>query len=145
MKGLSFLDSYKDYQPLFLRVALIFVIFAHGRSKLDGWVERWIWLGEAMGVYGITFLPAVRWFLAAYAESIGIVFIALWLFTRYNAFLLAFTMLTALMTKVTWEPGIERLGELSSIVYIFATAFAVFLSGWGTILNLEKYLFGKEY
>ncbi len=145
MKGLHFLDRYKDYQPLFLRLALVFVIFSHWRGKLEWWVERWVWLGEAMSVYGINFLPVVWWFLATYAESIGIIFIALWLFTRYNAFFLAFTMLTALITKITWEAWIEKLSELSSIVYIFATAFALMLSGWGKILNLEKHLFGKEH
>jgi putative oxidoreductase len=86
-------------------------------------------LGEAMSVYGINFLPVVWWFLATYAESIGIIFIALWLFTRYNAFFLAFTMLTALLTKITWGAKIEKLSELSSIVYIFVAAFALFLSG----------------
>jgi uncharacterized membrane protein YphA (DoxX/SURF4 family) len=38
--------------------------------------------------------------MAAYAESIAIGFIALGILTRFNAFLLAFTMLTAIMTKV---------------------------------------------
>jgi uncharacterized membrane protein YphA (DoxX/SURF4 family) len=66
------------------------------------------------------------------------VLIVLGLFTRYHAFLLAFTMLTAITMKLTGEPGIERLGELSAAVYIFTVSFALMLTGAGPVANLEQ-------
>lgn len=95
-------------------------------------------------MYGITFFPWLRWFLAAYAESIAVVLIALGILTRFNAFLLAFTMLTAMLTKVLWDPGIERLGELSAAFFIFVAAFSILMSGAGKIFNNERFVFGKK-
>jgi uncharacterized membrane protein len=57
---------------------------------------------------------------------------------------LAFTMLTAIMTKVLWDPGIERLSELSAAFYIFVAAFAILLSWAGKIFNNEHLIFGKK-
>lgn len=145
MKKSQLFASLAKYQVMFLRLILLFVLFAHWRTKISWWMERRTGLWGAMWVYGIDFFPAFWWFMAAYAESIWVVLIAAWLFTRYNAFFLAFTMLTAIMTKVTGDPGIEKLGDLSAAVFIFATAFSLFLSGWWSIFNLEKKLFWKEY
>lgn len=144
MSFFSWWNKLAKYQVLFLRIALLFVVFAHGWAKLTWWVERRTGLGEAMWMYWITMFPWFRWFMAAYAESIAIGFIALGILTRFNAFLLAFTMLTAIMTKVLWDPGIERLSELSAAFYIFVAAFAILLSWAGKIFNNEHLIFGKK-
>jgi putative oxidoreductase len=141
---LNYLEKYEKYTVLFIRVSLLFVLFARGRAKLEWWVARREGLWEAMATYWITFFPAFWWFLAAYAESIWTIFIALWLFTRYNAFLLAFTMLTVLLVKITGDPWIEKLSEIGAPVFIFVASFAVMLTWAGKIWNLEKMLFGKE-
>lgn len=131
------------FQPLFLRFSLLFVLFAHGRAKITAGPERRAGLWQAMGMYGINFFPEFWWFMAAYAESIAVIFIVLWLLTRFHAFLLAFTLLTAMVTKIFGDGGIERLSELSAAFYIFATAFAVMMSGAGPVANLDALLFGN--
>lgn len=145
MKLLCRLENFSQYHLLFLRIALLFVFFARGWPKLIWGVDRWIWLGQAMSVYGITFFPAFRWFMATYAESIAVLFIAAGFFTRFHSFLLAFTLLTAMITKLIAEGWIERLADLWSAYLIFVVAFTLMLTWAWPILNLEKKLFGKEY
>lgn len=85
-----------DTGLLVLRLGLgaSFVAF-HGWKKIYGGPETWQGVGQAMGVFGITFAPVVWGFLAAFAEFFGAILLAVGLFFRPAAFLLAFTMLVA--------------------------------------------------
>jgi putative oxidoreductase len=67
----------------------------HGWGKLYGGPDAWMRLGGAMEAFGITFLPVVWGFLAAFAEFFGAILLAVGLFFRPAAFMLAFTMFVA--------------------------------------------------
>lgn len=67
----------------------------HGWGKLYAGPDKWAGLGQAMGAIGITFLPVVWGFLAAFAEFFGAILLAIGLFFRPAAFMLAFTMFVA--------------------------------------------------
>lgn len=93
---LSFLEKYRDFGILLLRlgVGAVFVVH-HGGPKLIAGPERWEAIGGAMGHVGLGFLPVVWGFLAAFAESVCALLIAIGLFTRPAALLLFITMAIA--------------------------------------------------
>ena len=80
---------------LLLRVGIGIVFIAHGWPKLTGGVEVWQRLGGAMGSFGISFAPAFWGFMAAFAECIGGLAIALGILVRPFAGLLLITMIVA--------------------------------------------------
>jgi putative oxidoreductase len=67
-------------------------IYFHGLEKLLGGPERWTAVGGAMQYVGVTVRPEVFGFLAAFAESVGALLIAIGLFFRPAALLLFLTM-----------------------------------------------------
>ncbi|MFP4052459.1 MAG: DoxX family protein [Phycisphaerae bacterium] len=87
-----------DVGLLVLRVGvgLSFVIF-HGWPKMKEGPVAWEQLGSNMALIGITFLPWVWGFLAAFAEFVGGIMLAVGLFVRPFAFMLAFVMLIAML------------------------------------------------
>jgi len=61
-----------DVALLVLRVGIgISFVFVYGSRKMFGGPEQWVSLGENMEVFGITFLPVVWGFMAAFAEFVG--------------------------------------------------------------------------
>lgn len=70
-------------------------VYFHGWSKLRGGPERWAGIGDAVEHLGIGFGFTFFGFLAAVAEAIGGLLIALGLFFRPAALLVAGTMLVA--------------------------------------------------
>ncbi len=118
-----------DIGLLIMRVGIgICFIFLHGMQKLTGGVERWTALGKTMANLGIDFLPAFWGFMAAFAETFGALFIIIGLFHRPAAFLLAFTMLVAMITHLS------KLDPWSKVVYPMELMFVfigLFLIGPG--------------
>lgn len=86
---------------MILRVGIGLLLMAHGLPKLLAGPDQWERLGAmGMGALGIAFAPTVFGFLAAFAEGVGGLCVALGLFTRPMAFLSAFTMFVATVLKV---------------------------------------------
>lgn len=83
---------------LILRIGtgLSFAIF-HGYGKIMGGIPKWKALGSKMSYLGLDFLPEFWGFMAAFAEFFGAILLVIGLFTRPAAFLLAFTMLVAII------------------------------------------------
>jgi putative oxidoreductase len=84
-----------DVGLLVIRIVLGAMFFIHGWGKLIGGPEEWQGLGGAMGNLGITFAPTFWGFMAAFAECVGGVMLAVGLFVRPFAALLFFTMFVA--------------------------------------------------
>ena len=87
-----------DVGLLVLRIGIgaSFVYF-HGWKKMAGGIPTWEKLGSNMAMIGITFLPWVWGFLAAFAELVGGMMLAVGLFVRPFAFMLAFVMFIAVL------------------------------------------------
>jgi putative oxidoreductase len=93
-------DKYKDIGLLILRIGIGAMFMVHGYPKIAGGIEKWTSLGESMGNFGISFMPAFWGFMAAFAEFFGGLLIILGLFFRAAAALLFFTMLVATVKHV---------------------------------------------
>ncbi len=93
---LKFLDKYRDFGLLLLRVGIggMFFLF-HGLPKLTGGPALWENIGGAMAGIGVTFAPVFWGFMAALAESVGAILLMIGLYTRYALALLLFTMIMA--------------------------------------------------
>jgi len=94
-------SRYFNFGMLVLRIGigLSFAVF-HGYGKIMGGMPKWKVLGSKMSVLGIDFLPEFWGFMAAFAEFFGAILLIIGLFTRPAAFLLAFTMLVAIMVHM---------------------------------------------
>jgi putative oxidoreductase len=92
----NFLDRYRDWGLLFLRVGLGIAFLFHGVPKILGGPEKWAGLGgAAMGAMGISFAPTLWGLMAALSESVGGILLILGLFFRPACFFLAITMAVA--------------------------------------------------
>ena len=90
------LSKYQDAGLLVFRLGFgLGFLFFHGWGKLIGGPERWAGIGGAMEMFGIGFGHTFFGFLAAFAESIGGILIAVGLFYRPLCAMLAFTMFVA--------------------------------------------------
>jgi len=86
----------KDFGLLFIRLGISLSVFLfHGYDKITGGPERWEGIGGAMANLGITFMPVVWGFLAAFAESVGSILIVLGPLFRVATLMLAFNMFVA--------------------------------------------------
>jgi len=91
------LESYRDAGPLLLRLSFgLYLAFGHGLSKITGGPEQWAQLGGVMdGLLGIGFLPTMWGFLAAVAEFVGALLVAIGLLTRPAALFVTINMAVA--------------------------------------------------
>jgi len=92
----SSLKNSSDAALLFLRITLggLF-IYLHGWPMLAGGLKVWKLNGAAMRHLGITFLPAIWGFVAAFSESVGCLLFLIGLFFRPSTLMLALTLLVA--------------------------------------------------
>ncbi len=104
MKGLS---NYKDHAILFLRVGLGIMMMTHGIPKLMGGVEKWTAVGGSMKNFGIDFAPAFWGFMAAFAEGIGGLLVALGLWFRIACFLIIVTLIVAAVSHFAKGDGLK--------------------------------------
>jgi putative oxidoreductase len=110
------------------------MFIAYGWPKITAGPELWQKLGGAMGLLGITFLPAFWGFMAAVSEFVGGIFQVLGVFVRPFSFLMAFTMFVAMVLKISGganfygdPPGT---GFASPLVYLVIW-LGVLISGGG--------------
>jgi len=91
---LKFLGKYRDTGLLLMRLGLGVMMMLHGLPKLLH-PKTWPAVGSAIGNLGIHFAPAFWGFMAAATEGIGGLLLAIGIFYRPIALMLAFTMLVA--------------------------------------------------
>ena len=115
-----------------LGVGLSMIIF-HGWGKISGGPELWTRIGGNMANFGITFLPAVWGFLAAFAEFGGSILLVIGVLTRPAALLLGFTMFVAVVTHLGMPPESPRSGwsGASHALELLAVYVAILLAGPG--------------
>jgi len=84
-----------DIGLLVLRVGIGLTYLYYGYPKITGGVERWTELGHAMGVFGITFLPAFWGFMSAVSEFCGAIAVISGVLMRPFCVLMMITMIVA--------------------------------------------------
>lgn len=101
----------RDFGLLLIRlgVGLSLALF-HGYDKLTGGPETWTRVGGAMGNFGITFLPVVWGFMAAFSEGVCSILLVLGVLFRPAAMLLALTMLVAATRHLNLPPDNPNAG-----------------------------------
>lgn len=108
---------------LFFRLFLGIGMATHGIPKLQAGAEMWKGLGGAMGGLGVPG-PAVFWgFMAAFAEGVGAILLALGAFTRLAAFLVAFAMAVAAFVVHASDPFA---GKEMALLYFFGALLFLF-------------------
>ena len=117
-----------DLGLLVLRVGIGIIFIFHGYPKLLGGIETWTQVGSAMSMIGINFAPAFWGFMAAFAETIGGVFIILGLLHRPVALMLTFTMIVAVVMHVT---GGDPFGIYSNALKALVIFVALVITGPG--------------
>ncbi|MFL3658620.1 MAG: DoxX family protein [Opitutales bacterium] len=123
----SYFFPSKSYLALRLATGF-FMCYFHGWSKLTSDSDRWYRMGATITEFiGNDALSIPLGFMAAFAESIGSLFIAIGLITRPMAFLLFFTMLVASSKKLL-QAGID--GSELPLLYLFFSFF-ILLNGPG--------------
>lgn len=100
------LEKYGDVGLLIARLGFGFgYIYFHGWGKLFGGPERWERVGGAMNSLGIGFGHTFFGFVAAFAETVGALLIAVGLFFRPACLLLCLTMLVAMINHIVTGRG----------------------------------------
>ena len=101
---------------------------------------KWEAVVSTMGNLGFGFAPVFWGFMAAFSEFFCALFLAIGLFFRPAAALLAFTMFVAVVKHVNGVPGdfIQGLKEGSHALELLAVFAALFLSGPGRF-KMSKY------
>ena len=105
---------------LLLRIGIGVSMMMHGIPKLMAGPEMWTGLGGAMGNLGITFAPTFWGFMAAFAEGVGGLLIALGLFVRPVSLMLVFNMIVAMMMHIAQGDGFMGYGHALDLLIIFA-------------------------
>jgi len=131
---LGFLDRYRAYGPLVLRVALGLVMMGHGSQKLFGAFGGG-GLSQTAGFFGqIGIVPGYFWaVVVAVVETFGGLLVLIGLLTRVAGLLIAITMFVA-MVWVHLPNGffLSNRGIEYTLV-LFAAALALALTGPGTL------------
>lgn len=141
---LDFLDRYRNYGPLAIRIALSLVMMAHGSQKLFGAFEGGGLSGTAAFFDKIGIVPGVFWALVvAIVETFGGLLVLIGFFTRPAAVLIGITMFVA-MTWVHLPNGFflsDRGIEFTLVLFCMAVTLA--LMGPGTV-SVESFLRRKR-
>lgn len=130
------LDKFKNYDVALLILRLGFGLgffFFHGLAKLEGGPERWESLGSVMSKVGIDFGHTFFGFLAAFAESIGAIMIAVGYRMELFALMIGFTMLMASIQHIFGK------GSPANAIKYLCVALSLFYLNPGKY-SLDHYL-----
>lgn len=113
-----------DWGILVMRVTVGILMMFHGIPKLLAGSETRTQLGGAMSYLGIDAGHAFWWFMGAFAESFGGLFLILGAWTMPFAFLLAFTMLVASImhrntTQASWVQAFMDASHSFKLFWVF--------------------------
>lgn len=134
------LDRFKDHGLLFARVGLGLMFIGHGWPKMAGGPEKWEKLGGAMSTFGIDFAPTFWGFMAAFAETVGGLFLAVGFMTRPALLLLIGTMIVAAIKHAVAGDGFKGYSHATEAAITF---IGLFLIGPGRF-SLDHKLFGES-
>lgn len=125
---------------LFIRMGIGLIFVVHGFLKLTGGPEKWIWLGQQLAPFGITFLPVVWGFIAANTEFLGGLCLIFGLATRLATLFIACVMIVALVYHL-------KNGD-SWTVYSYALAMLIVMIGLllsgPSRYSLDEYIYNKK-
>ncbi len=132
-----------SWAPIPLRLVMAAVFIAHGAQKVLG---SWGGPGFKAFIAGQTPFPFMRpawlWLgVAALAELVGAILLLLGFLTRVAAFLLACTMLTAVV-GVHWGKFFANQGGYEYALALFAISLSLLISGGGA-LSIDGALAGQ--
>ncbi len=88
-------DGKHDWAPLFLRVSLGVIFFAHGAQKVLGWFGGYGWSGTLQFFTQTLHIPAPLAVLVFLTEFLGSIALFVGVLTRWAALLLAGEMIVA--------------------------------------------------
>jgi putative oxidoreductase len=129
---LGFLDRYRDYGPLCLRIALGLVMMGHGSQKLFGAFGGGGLSGTAGFFDQIGIAPGMFWAtIVAVVEGVGGLLVFIGLLSRVSSVLIAITMFVA-MVWVHLPNGFflsDRGIEFTLVLFSTAAALAVMGAG----------------
>jgi len=129
---------------LLLRVFTGVALLSHGWPKLMAGVERWEGLGGVMGGIGVPG-PAVFWgFMAAFAESIGAIMLAIGLLVPVAAFLIAVTMTVAAFVGHANDPfflvNATQPGRAKELALLFLFIAILFMLKGAGRYSVDRFL-----
>ena len=131
----------KDLGLFILRlgVGLSMAIF-HGYGKIAGGPERWERIGGAIGNLGISFLPTLWGFLAAFSEFFCSIFLILGILFRPAALFLACTMFIATLNHLNLPADAPNSGfsGASHAIELMAVYIALLFLGSGKFTVTSK-------
>jgi putative oxidoreductase len=119
---LNSLNRFRDCGLLLMRVGVGVVFIFHGYPKLRDGPQTWTFL--ATGV-GLTFAPAFWGFMAAFAEAVGGLLLAIGLLTRVAALLLVFDMAGALTFHFRHHDSFGTYSHALEMLFVFAGLFLI--------------------
>ncbi len=131
---------YRDFGLLLLRVGIGAMFILHGLPKLMGGPEKWVQLGQAMELVGISQLPVFWGFMAGFAEVGGGILLALGLLFRPACFLLLITMIVATIRHAVGGDGFGGYSHAAEAAILF---FSLLFIGPGKY-SLDKKIFLKK-
>ena len=121
----------KDFGLLLVRLGVgLSVVIFHGYAKITGGPELWEKIGANMDKVHITWYPVFWGFMAGFAEAVCSCLLIVGVLFRPATFLLAFTMLVAVLRHLSlpadnpnagWSGASHALELLSVYVCLFFT------------------------
>jgi len=121
---LTFLQKYRDFGLLLLRIGFGGMYLFHGWPKISGGPERWTKVGGAMGNFGIDFLPAFWGFLAAVSEFFGGLCLIFGLFFGWAGLLMGVTMVVAAVSHFSRGDGLSGASHaIENSIVLFSLIF----------------------
>ena len=114
------LGKFRDFGLLLLRALFgLYLAFGHGLGKITGGPEQWAGLGGTMENFGLGFAPTFWGFMAAVAEFVGALLVAIGFLTRPAALLLVLNMSVAATAHITGAiDGGPEMALLYGIVFL---------------------------
>lgn len=119
------LKNYSDGALLFLRLTLgPLGIYLYGWPALAGGVTRWHAMGQTMKHVGISLAPTMWGFLAASAESVGIVLMIIGVFFRPSCLAVSLTVTVVAAAEYFGSHSLAHSGhEIELALFLFTLLF----------------------